>query len=148
MYLVSFSLPTPHEAVAQRIVCPTTMAAFLRDLFFGNGAPDDPEANASDPPEERRGLMTLNDLVRMQDDPEEKKKQQQRTAPPPATSAPQPRPLAKEDMVTLKRDLSPEETGAFAVEDNLALYELSNKANLVVNAIGTGMAVGLFVAFA
>lgn len=123
------------------------MAAFLRDLIFGDGAPDDPEANASDPPEERRGLMTLNDLVRMQDDPEEKKKQQ-RTAPPPATAAPQPRPLAKEDMVTLKRDLSPEETGAFAVEDNLALYELSNKANLVVNAISTGMAVGLFVAFA
>jgi hypothetical protein len=119
------------------------MSAFLRDLLFGDGAAEDPEAGSNNSASERRGLMTLNDLVQMQDNPQEKKE----GAPTPAPT-PQPRPLAKEDMVILKRDLLPEETGAFAVEDNLALSELANKSNLVLNMFGTGMAVALFVLFA
>lgn len=124
------------------------MSAFLRDLFFGDGAADDPEAgsNDSNSASERRGLMTLNDLVQMQDNPQEKKGAA--AAAPTPTPVPQPRALAKEDMVVLKRDLLPEETGAFAAEDNLALSELANKTNLVLNMIGTGMTVALFVLFA
>lgn len=121
------------------------MSAFLRDLLFGDGAAEDTEAgsNNSNSASERRGLMTLNDLVQMQDNPQEKK--ETIATPPPA---PQTRALAKEDMVVLKRDLLPEETGAFAAEDNLALSELANKTNLVLNMIGTGMTVALFVLFA